>query len=147
LKTIMANKGNGRISASQFSHYVRTINHQTSFKRKLWVVPKANFENLDMGSLSKYIIDKATVEEFPSCVDPDGIELVDQCISQSILGIGVQDRELSSAGCGWGRPPRRLTAEVGDISKHKTKTTTTTTTTISRPWSHPTLIMLYRNSK
>jgi hypothetical protein len=125
LKTIMGTKGNNRLSAAQFSGYVRTISHSTSFKRKLWVVPKANFEKLDMSTISKYIIDKATVQEFPSFINPMDIELVDQCISQSILGIGVQDRGLSSAGCGWGRPPRRLTAEVGEISKHKTKTTTT----------------------
>jgi hypothetical protein len=103
LKTVMAGKGHpGRISASQFAVYVRTITHSTSFKRKLWVVPKANFEFLDRGSLSKYIIDKSTVEEFPDFANPMDIELVDQCIAQSILGIGVQDHELSSAGCGWG---------------------------------------------
>jgi hypothetical protein len=102
LKTIMAGKGTSRISAAQFSGYVRTISHSTSFKRKLWVVPKANFDTLDRATLSKYIIDKSTVVEFPSFADPMDIELVDQCISQSILGMGVQDHELSSAGCGWG---------------------------------------------
>ena len=103
LKSVIAARGaSGRLTAAQFSGYVRTITHSTSFKRKLWVVPKANFDILDRGSLSKYIIDKSTVVEFPDFANPMDIELVDQCISQSILGMGVQDHELSSAGCGWG---------------------------------------------
>jgi hypothetical protein len=101
LKTIMGGKGS-RISSAQFSGYVRTISHSTSFKRKLWVVPKANFDSIDKASISKYIIDKSTVTEFPSFADPMDIELVDQCVPQSSLGMGVQDREFSSVACGWG---------------------------------------------
>jgi hypothetical protein len=102
LKTIMGGKGEARITAVQFAGYVRTISHTTSFRRKLWVVPKANFDTLDKAELSKYFIDKSTVVEFPSFADPMDIELVDQCIPQSSLGMGVQDRELSSAECGLG---------------------------------------------
>jgi hypothetical protein len=93
LKNIMGGKG-GRISASQFSGYVRTITHSTSFKRKLWVVPMANFDSLDREALSKFIIDKATVTEFPTFADPMDIELVDQCVPQSSLGMGVQEFEV-----------------------------------------------------
>ncbi len=95
LKNLMAGPGKGgRISASQFSGYVRTISHSTSFKRKLWVVPMANFDSLDRAALSKFIIDKATVTEFPTFADPLDIELVDQCVPQSSLGMGVQEFEV-----------------------------------------------------
>ncbi len=132
LKTIMGGKG-GRITASQFSGYVRTISHTTSFKRKLWVVPMAKFDSLDREAFSKHIIDKATVTEFPFFADPMDIELVDQCVPQSSLGMGVQDRELSSAECGLGlcaissggspsrTPGRFLNHLLGNtnITKHK----------------------------
>ncbi len=95
LKNLMSGPGKGgRISASQFSGYVRTISHSTSFKRKLWVVPMANFDSLDREALSKFIIDKATVTEFPTFADPLDIELVDQCVPQSSLGMGVQEIEV-----------------------------------------------------
>ncbi len=95
LKHIMSGSGKGgRISASQFSGFVRTISHSTSFKRKLWVVPLANFDSLDREALSKFIIDKATVTEFPTFADPLDIELVDQCVPQSSLGMGVQEFEV-----------------------------------------------------
>ena len=54
----------------------------------------ANFDSLDREALSKYIIDKATVTEFPSFADPMDIELVDQCVPQSSLGLGVQEFEV-----------------------------------------------------
>ncbi len=88
--------------AAEFGTGQDTIRLSTSLKRKLWVVPKANFNTIDRATLSKYIIEKSTVVEFPDVAIPMDIELVDQCISQSILGMGVQDHELSSAGCGWG---------------------------------------------
>jgi hypothetical protein len=57
----------GSLTASAFKSYTRKVYHSTSFKRRLWVVPKNN----QFTAEPAYIWDPGTLAELPAWFDYD----------------------------------------------------------------------------
>ena len=64
-----------------------------STQRKIFIFPKPNVT--DVESIRKYIVDPASVEEWPATVDVEANYLVDSCVPRMQLGLGVLEFEVS----------------------------------------------------
>jgi len=93
LKKMFGESG-GRMTAQAFNGYTRKVHHSSSFKRKLWIVPKKNsVEHVSR----EFFVDPASLVEWPAWFDAGEYHIVDQAVPQSQLGPGVMEWETKVA--------------------------------------------------
>jgi len=72
--------------------------HTRAITRKIWVVPiqnKQGFPRDELDVINAATIDPQTVNDFPDWMDPGNYLLVDQCVPQYCLGVGVHEYTVS----------------------------------------------------
>jgi hypothetical protein len=84
-----------RITAKLLNQWRQKIVATTTLKQTFWAVPKAMNPKLLDTDLAKFLVDVASIHEWPPNVNPAKFFILDQAAPRSSLGLGVMEIELA----------------------------------------------------